>query len=415
MIDIYDNPNIILNSINIVHNYLMANKLVATKEIRFDIAFKRVQEFLNLNSSETSIFCCIFVMYFYIPERANTIGKLSDEIKNSVLRLLEFQDEIDSLEKKGFIYSVSTSSSSYFNSYKVPDDVIDAIIRMDNTLLQKALLSYKDKNLIYPEDISYKELFYSKELDAEISKLTKYLSRENFKSIQKRLQEKGMPKGLCIMFYGEPGTGKTESVYQIAKKTGREIYRIDIGTTTSIWHGGTIKNLTQAFKTYNIICEKAKKLDKEIPILFFNEADAIFGKRIEAPQHGAEIDENHTQNMLLDYIERQEGLIIATTNFTGNFDEAFERRFLFKVKFEKPNLETKKKIWKNKFSWIKKESIEKLASTYDFSGAQIENISRKTTMDEVLSGKHSSFKDIEKYCNTEKFENSKQTKIGFVR
>ena len=64
----------------------------------------------------------------------------------------------------------------------------------------------------------------------------------------------------------------------------------------------------------------------------FNEADALFGKRIEPPRGGCEIDENHTQSFLLDSIEKQEGIIIVTTNLAGNFDEAFERRFLFKIK-----------------------------------------------------------------------------------
>ena len=79
----------------------------------------------------------------------------------------------------------------------------------------------------------------------------------------------------------------------------------------------------------------------------FNEADALFGKRIENVKHGSEIDANNTQAILLDSIERQEGIIMVTTNLAGNFDEAFERRFLYKIKFERPNLEMKKKIWKS--------------------------------------------------------------------
>lgn len=158
---------------------------------------------------------------------------------------------------------------------------------------------------------------------------------------------------------------------------------------------------------------QSKSRGEEIPILLFNEADALFGKRVDNPTQGAEIDENQIQSVLLDYLEKQDGIVIATTNLAGNFDDAFERRFLFKIKFEKPNLEIKKKIWKNKVTWLNKTSVEHLASCYAFSGAEIDNIVRKATINEVLTGKRSSVHDIESYCQKEKLEGNKSGRIGF--
>ena len=142
--------------------------------------------------------------------------------------------------------------------------------------------------------------------------------------------ERALPKGVCLMFHGHSGTGKTESVFQIAKKTGRAIYRVDIGSMISQWMGGTASNLSTVFEKYKKFCENAKKHSEPLPILLFNEADAIFGRRVSGSNDtrlgGWAVDENHTQAALLDHIERQEGILIVTTNLPGNFDEAFERR-----------------------------------------------------------------------------------------
>lgn len=75
-----------------------------------------------------------------------------------------------------------------------------------------------------------------------------------------------------------------------------------------------------------------------------------------------------------------EGIMIATTNLADNFDGAFERRFLFKVHFDKPTLEAKKSIWRDKLSMLTDEEAHTLASKFDLSGGQIDNIVRKTMM-----------------------------------
>lgn len=412
--DIYNgNTNIIMVSIKNVYNHLKNNYLTACKDIKFEIALKRLKNFLNLDSSEIALFCVLFVEYYSYGEKPVNIGILSNELNINPLRFLEFQDEFNSLEEKGFIYSDFTDTGNSLSKYyRISEDIVNAIIKQNEKMLEKAL-RLKDKDLTYPDDIPVKELFYPKEIKNEISKLTEYLEKENLKAIQSRLEKNAMPKGVCIMLYGKPGTGKTETVYQIAKKTGRAIFYVDIGHATSQFMGGTIKNLSSIFEKYKLICKNCKMHGEELPILLFNEADALFGKRIQNAMHGLQIDENHTQSFLLDYIEKQEGIIIATTNLSENLDDAFERRFLFKIKFEQPDLDVKKKIWKNKVYWLTKDSVEQFASTYDFSGAEIENIVRKATMNEVLTGKRSSAKEIKQFCETEKLEKTNKMRIGF--
>ena len=413
MADLYAISNLIISSMINVIRHLKKTYFTPSKDIRFEIELKRLKSFFNLDSNEVSIFCLLFFEYFYHGEKPINIGILSDEFNIIPLRLLEFRDEFVSLEEKGFIYSDSSGKEKSLSKYyRVSEDVVNAILKEDRNLLDKAT-RIKDRNLTYSEDIQEKTLYYPKEIEGEISKLYEYLKKENLEAIQRRLVEKAMSKGVCIMLYGKPGTGKTETVYQLAKKTGRAIFHVDIGNTISRWVGGTVNNLKQVFEKYEQLCKQLKSRGEEIPILLFNEADAIFGKRIEPPRQGSEITENHIQSFLLDSIEKQEGIIIATTNLAGNFDEAFERRFLFKIKFEQPNLEIKKKIWKNKVSWLRKDSVEEFASCYDFSGAEIENVVRKATMNEVLTGKRSSVKEIKDYCETEKIEKNNRMRIGF--
>ena len=409
--------NSIAQNIQTVFYYMRKNNFSKSTEPEFIVNLRRVQIFFDFSEKEAIIFSALFYNYMSYCQRPICYGSLSECSETSPLRFLSFSKEIESLEKRGFIYTDSSGDeSSRETFYRISEGIVEAVKKDEQSLVKNGLHK-KERELTYPDDIPAKELFYSEKINSDISEIYTYLSKENFDKIQKRMIEKAMPKGVCVMFHGHSGTGKTESVFQIAKETGRAIYRVDIGGMISQWMGGTASNISNVFEKYKKFCENSKKHNEPLPILLFNEADAIFGKRISATSDtrvgGWAVDENHTQAALLDHIERQEGILIITTNMPGNFDEAFERRFLFKIKFEKPDFEIKKKIWKSKVAWLKKDAVSQLASNFDLTGAEIENIVRKATMKEVLTGKRPNLKELENYCRKEKLEQNRHGKIGF--
>lgn len=264
------------------------------------------------------------------------------------------------------------------------------------------------RDLMSHENIVEKELFYNAPEQEQVDRLAKLLNDEHFKGIQARLEEMGMRKGFNVILYGGPGTGKTETTMQLAKKTGRDVFYIDMSKLRSKWVGDSEKNVKAVFNIYRTLCN-SKPIK---PILFFNEADAIFSKRLENVERSADQTLNSVQNIILQEMETLEGIMICTTNLHGNLDSAFERRFLYKIELEKPGEEVRFKIWKSMMKGLSDEEYATLARQYSFSGGQIENVVRKSTVDYILSGDKPTLEDICKFCDEENFR-SQIRKVGF--
>ena len=274
----------------------------------------------------------------------------------------------------------------------------------------------REKGILYPDQIKEKKLFYNEELERQLRLFRQNLEEERFAEIQKRLEEKTLPKGVIALFHGLPGTGKTESALQIARATGRAVCHVDISAAKTCWYGESQKLIKRIFTNYKRLCEKEKRK----PILLFNEADALFSRRMDLSgvngSNSVAQTENAIQNILLEEMEKLDGIMIATTNMTDNLDSAFARRFLFKIKFGQPTVEAKKAIWHDKLEWLSEEECTHLAQRFDFSGGEIDNIVRKVTMSEVLDGARPDLAGIEELCRHEKIESKNSGEnIGFKR
>lgn len=269
--------------------------------------------------------------------------------------------------------------------------------------------SLKKENIIDPEKTYQKELLLNQEENKQIEMVKNLLRNETFAETQKRMEKKGLPIGISILLHGTPGTGKTEVVYQIAKETRREIFKVEISQSKSMWFGESekiIKRIFTDYKNYSKECEL-------VPILLFNEADAIISKRKDVDSSGTAKTENAIQNILLEELENFNGILFATTNIIENLDKAFERRFLFKIRFTNPNTENRSKIWKSKLNQLTDAESLLLAERYDFSGGQIENIARKSSLHEIVNGITPRIDEVVEFCNNELIYNSNYSPIGF--
>ena len=268
----------------------------------------------------------------------------------------------------------------------------------------------KKAGLLKADDITIKKLYYDEEVRKQVSELTQLLTDDHYQEIRNRLKESGFRCGFTCLFYGMPGTGKTETVLQLAKETGRDIMQVNISEIKSMWVGESEKNIKALFDNYR---NKVKEC-KLTPILLFNEADAIIGKRQEGAERAVDKMENSIQNIILQEMETLDGILIATTNLAQNMDKAFERRFLYKIKFTKPTIEARMSIWREMIPALSEADIHALAMKYDFSGGQIENIARHYAIDNILHGSSSNvLETLSIHCDNERLEKKEQRKIGF--
>lgn len=294
-------------------------------------------------------------------------------------------------------------------SFKITDDAKKQLFSELNLSSMRG--SRPKGGMISFEDIKPKQLFYNSKESKQVGELATLLDEEHYQSIRNRLKETNFRSGFACLFYGAPGTGKTETVLQIAKKTGRDLIQVNVSEIKSMWVGESEKNIKGIFDDYK---QKVKQSAKA-PILLFNEADAIIGKRQVGAERAVEKMENSIQNIILQEIEQLDGILIATTNLAENMDKAFERRFLYKIKFERPNLDCRSKIWQSMIPALNGTDVGYLAGKYDFSGGEIENIARHYIIQSILHGKpENTVKSLTEFCESERLGGSySKRKVGF--
>lgn len=341
----------------------------------------------------------------------STLSDLFGKSNSYFTYLRTMLDEKDPLNSKGYV-EIEKNEVVERTSVTLSDRSIELLYGKNADLYKKKTILSKD--ILEPEKLKVKTLFYSDKVQKQIDMLEESLSQKNLVAMQKRLESKGLPKGVAVLLYGAPGTGKTETVYQLAKRTNRKILHVDISESKSMWFGESEKIIKKIFTNYRKLCKNAERHKENTPILLFNEADALISKRRDVTSGNCAQTENAIQNILLEEIEKLDGIIFATTNLCENMDKAFERRFLFKVEYEKPSLDARKKIWGTKLPELEDKDLEKLADRFDFSGGEIDNIVRKCEMTEIIKGKLPSFTEITELCENERLEKEeRECHMGF--
>lgn len=193
--------------------------------------------------------------------------------------------------------------------------------------------------------------------------------------------KKKIKPGYRALFYGPPGTGKTLTATLLGKQTNQDVFRIDLSRVISKYIGETEKNLSRLF-------DKAENKDW---ILFFDEADALFGKRTEI-RDAHDKYANQEVAYLLQRIENYNGLVVLATNQRSNIDEAFTRRFQSMVYFPMPSPEERYQLWLQTFpKQIPLDNTidwRQIATRHELSGANILNISHFCAIEFLANGSH---------------------------
>lgn len=368
--------------------------------------------FFGISIEEKYLF--LYVVWKFLdgdksPWIERTFKVIYDKPNERFTQIQRFLSKENNLIKEDWLEIVE---ASFFDDtkMKLTEKAFDLLTECDIKLFNKDLDKKKKENVILPGNVPFRKLIYSDNEAHQLELLQTLLEEDNLRTTQERLVQKALPKGVKALLHGAPGTGKTESVLQIAKATNREIMKVDISASRSMWFGESEKIIKQVFKDYKSYAKKQRLT----PILFFNEADAIIAKRKEANSSNVSDTENRIQNILLEEIENFEGILIATTNLATNMDTAFERRFLFKIEFRKPSITAKSEIWKSKIPQLSEEDCELLASQFDFSGGQIDNIVRKNEINEIIYGNKLNVKTLVEFCKDETMSNRVERRaIGF--
>ncbi|MEI7663122.1 MAG: ATP-binding protein [Bacteroidota bacterium] len=322
--------------------------------------------------------------------------------------LCQIKDHRSAILRDGFIRFANPGLAD-FSSMVLGDRILtelgDDLSSRDNSIFVSKFCQIHD-----PGKIREQELFFNPENQRSVDEIKDFMAPGNFSEMESRFTNKGMKPSLTMLFYGVPGTGKTELVKQIARIHGRTILQVEISQIKNKWVGESEKNLKKVFQEYLA----ALKHFRITPILFFNEADGILGERKQT--HNS-VDQmlNAMQNILLQELEDFQGIFIATTNLIANIDKAFDRRMLYKLNFQTPNEEIRLKILKNEFPDITVALLQEISGKYSLSGGQIQNIKKKFLIDNILFAETTDYSKRLLYHVEEEaqFRSRKRNIIGF--
>jgi AAA+ superfamily predicted ATPase len=261
--------------------------------------------------------------------------------------------------------NVVKQEESAFNGSIILSDEWLSILLKGRTFLPQYSSAFPATRLITKLD--WEDAIYDQSTKSELNDIISWVENSD-KILANENLKKYLKQGYRALFYGPPGTGKTMTTALLGKRTGLDVYQVDLSAVVSKYIGETEKNLASLFDT----------AENKNWILFFDEADSLFGKRT-AVQSSNDQHSNQQVGYLLQRIEDYNGIVILASNFKDNIDAAFLRRFQSVVFLAKPNVEQRRRIWEKYFEAtfdLKEVDFEQIAVDYEITGGGIVNVLR---------------------------------------
>ena len=359
--------------------------------------------------TEQRIFYCLCHRYVSFGDTSIDLDRLMDlgeEFEDMMLLRRTLTKGRTAIQGKGLVAFANENGFEDTTKLSLPDSVKEGWFPDVDIVPEKS----QHRDLRSWKGIVPKELFYNPAEERQVRRLESLLEEGNYRGVLDRLAETGMRKNFTILLSGGPGVGKTETCLQLARKTQRDIFYVDMSKLKSKWFGESEKIVASVFGMYRQMCAACERT----PILLLNECDAIMGTRFENVQSSTEQSENSIQNIILQNMETLEGIMICTTNLAKNLDPAFSRRFLYKVEMEAPCEETRGRIWKSMMPRLSDDEASALSREFTFAGGNIENVARKSAVEYVLSGTEPGLDTLRVLCSEETAgKGAARTRVGF--
>jgi hypothetical protein len=351
------------------------------------------------------------------------ISNLLEDYHIPFTRLMPFRKQIltgsSQLIKAGFFNAHKEQLFNNGNIKMLPDDKwLNLILGNDFNWIHKknefmrSFHATEDAHfkIITPSEIRPLELYYNEREQKELHTIEQLLEQNRYKNMVDLLMSENERTGITIVLSGGPGTGKTETIQQWARKSNRKLCWVDFASLSSKWVGENEKAIRKVFEEYrSLIATEAVD-----PILVLNEADGLLTKRVEV-ENTVDKMSNTVQNLLLEEIEKFSGVLVATTNLLKNIDNAFMRRFLFKIKIENPDIYTRSNLIK-RLSFLSHDQQSELIQI-PFSGGQLENICRRVMLHRLVNNNYPNVEQIKNWFN-EEFQTGycyDRKQIGFLQ
>ncbi|QCT95351.1 ATP-binding protein [Caminibacter mediatlanticus TB-2] len=337
-----------------------------------------------------------------------------DEIER--IKNRSFLDENSKLVREGIIDydEIFGGFGGYTRIYFINEDILNELIHPRKKHKIQHIVKDTIFDLIEPK-VSFADVVLPEKTKKMLNTILKQIDKRIFSLLKKWGIKTNEDIDAKILFYGAPGTGKTITAHSIAKELNKPILSLDSSKVLSMYVGESEKNVRRIFDEYYEISEKIKTK----PVLLLNEADQFLSTRTTSSFSSADKMHNQMQNIFLEQIENFSGVLVATTNLLETIDNAFSRRFDYKIEFVKPSFKERVKLWELKLpknaEFEKEFNIKELAK-YELTGAQIELIIKNTALKVALKKRPvftlKDFKEeIQKELKTS-FDASKE--VGFL-